>query len=219
MDKVPIRDRINPCLEDTDRFINKMTHILKADKEFFRLFDLKDLAQETKVKLKNNVPVRLLASVYCHVTREGMFKIHQIAREEKLVQNFLLKLDPQMENEFIFENDPMAEQLKISLITRDGFYLFMDCSELHKDIKLQVNKQFFFSGNILVIDKDVACLKLSCVTPAEGLDIDLYTKTRVLMDTLVRKNAHPFPAEAPRKEKIVEEVVEEKPAPAELEVL
>lgn len=196
-----------------------MTHILKADKDFFRLFDLKDLSQESKVKLKNNVPVRLLASVYCFVTREGMQKIHQVAREEQLLQNFLIKLDPQMENEFIFESNPMADSLKLSLITRDGYYLFMDCSELHKDIKLRVNKQFFFSGNILILDNDIACLKLQCITPAEGLDIDLYTKTRVLLDSLVRKG-HPFPSTdknnpngltdvTNRRERINEEIVVE----------
>lgn len=165
-----------------------MTHILKADKDCFKLMDLKDLADEFKVKQKNNVPVRLLASIHCFVTREGMYNINQIAREEQLNHHFTIKLDPQMAKEFIFENDRLSEALKISLITRDGYYLFMDCSELMKNIKLTVNKQCFFSGNILIIEQNIACLKLLCVTPAEGLDLDLFMKTRTLMDYMNKKS-------------------------------
>ena len=164
-----------------------MTHILKADKEFFRLLDLKELANDSKYKGKNNIPVRVLASVYCFITREGMYKISQIAREEKLSQAITLKLDGQMENEFIFENDPLSEQLKLSMITRDGFYMFMDCSELHKDLKLKINRQCFFSGNIIIIEHDIACLKLTCVTPAESLDINLYQNVRAIMETFEKK--------------------------------
>ena len=71
-----------------------MTHILKADKEYYRLFDIKDLANDTKIRMKNNVPVRLLGSVYCFLERDGLYNISKIAREEKLVSKFVFKLDP-----------------------------------------------------------------------------------------------------------------------------
>ena len=166
-----------------------MTHILKADKDHFRMVDLKELATDSKYKGKNNIPVRILARVFCFVTRDGMYKISQIAREEKLSQPLTLKLDTQMENEFIYESDPVADQLKISLITRDGYYMFMDCSELHKDMKLKINKQCFFSGNVIIIEHDIACLKLTCITPAEGLDINLYNNTRAILRTMDERRA------------------------------
>ena len=62
----------------------------------------------------------------------------------------------------------------------------MDCSELHKDLSLVINKQCFFSGYILVIEHDIACLKLNCITPAESLDLELYSKTRLIMDYVLK---------------------------------
>ena len=91
-----------------------------------------------------------------------------------------------MENYYRFERDPIGPQLKLSMITRDGFCLFMDCSELHKDLSLVINKQCFFSGYILVIEHDIACLKLNCITPAESLDLELYSKTRLIMDYVLK---------------------------------
>ena len=164
-----------------------MTHMLNINRDFFRFYDIKDLASDLKVKQKNNVAVRVLGSIHCFVTKDGMYKIHEIARDEHKVHNFTFKIDPQMEGEFNYENNPMADQLKICMITRDGFYMFMDTSELHKEVKLFVNKQCFFSGVVLVIEHDIACLKLQCVTPAEKLDIDLYNKTRMLMDYIIPK--------------------------------
>lgn len=178
-----------------------MTHILKADKEHYRFFDLKDLADDSKVRIKNNVPVRVLAKVFCFLTRDGMYKISRIARDDGLVRNFTVKRDLQMDSNFIFEKDPIGQQLKLSLITRDDYYMFMDCSELHKDANLFINKQCFFSGNILIIEHDIACLKLNCVTPAEELDIDLYTKTRLLMDHILK----PKPLEARNQAAATEE--------------
>ena len=169
-----------------------MTHILKADKEHYRFFDIRDLARDDLIKVKNNVPVRILGRVFCFLTREGMYRISQIAREEKLVSRFTLKLDPQMDNDYIREDDAIGQHLKLSLITFDGHYLFMDCSELHKDLNLTTKKQWFFSGNILIIEHEIACLKLSCITSADGLDIALYNKTRLLMNHVLK----PKPLEA-----------------------
>lgn len=174
-----------------------MTHILKADRSPFLFSSLKDLSSLSPGSLSQDLPLRLLASLFCHVTREGMYKISNIAREDKLSSGATFRIDPQMENEFILEGNPAGEQLRLAVVSKDGMYLFIDCSELNKEAKVKFNHQYFFSGHLTVVEHEIVILKLQCITSAEGLDIELFKKTLLVMQTVFKK---PQFALAPKQE-------------------
>jgi hypothetical protein len=102
-----------------------MTHILKATKPHFRFSDLKSLANPVSTLSKtSNIPLRFLASLFCSLTRDGMYAVHKIAQDEKLIKHVVFKADVQMEGFWIFgEADaaPGAEiiqELKFGKIKR-----------------------------------------------------------------------------------------------------
>jgi hypothetical protein len=76
--------------------------------------------------------------------------------------------------------------------------MFVDLGEVVRRDKVVTNRQYFFSGNLLEIEMGIIVLKVTCVTPADGLDLGLYVNTRMIMDYFLKKktsagenNAHP----------------------------
>ena len=66
--------------------------------------------------------------------------------------------------------------------------MFVDLGEviISRD-KLRTSRQYFFSGNLMEIELGIVCLKATCVTPADGLDLALYVNTRMVMDYFLKK--------------------------------
>lgn len=65
--------------------------------------------------------------------------------------------------------------------------MFVDLSEVICRDKIKTNQQYFFSGNLMEIELGIVCFKVSCVTPADGLDLSLYVNTRMVMDYFLKK--------------------------------
>lgn len=83
-----------------------MTHILKATKPHFRFSDLKSLSTPASTLGKtSNVPLRLLASLFCSITKDGMYAVHKIAQEEQLLKHVVFKADVQMEGFWVFPQE------------------------------------------------------------------------------------------------------------------
>lgn len=65
--------------------------------------------------------------------------------------------------------------------------MFVDLGEVICRDKIKTNQQYFFSGNLIEIELGIVCFKVSCVTPADGLDLSLYVNTRMVMDYFLKK--------------------------------
>ena|SRR3990167_5522903 len=102
-----------------------MTHILKATKEHFRFSDLKALSTpHTTLSKTSNIPIRVLGTLLCNITRDGMYAVHKIAQEEQLIKHVVFKCDTQMEGFWIYSGDsgasmgPIAQELKLGTLSK-----------------------------------------------------------------------------------------------------
>lgn len=74
--------------------------------------------------------------------------------------------------------------------------MFVDLSEVICRDKIKTNQQYFFSGNLMEIELGIVCFKVTCVTPADGLDLSLYVNTRMVMDYFLKKKPQAADAQA-----------------------
>ena len=159
---------------------------LEVNKIPYKEVELSELKSPEYQKMEK-IPVRVLGKLRAFLTISNLYKTYEIITQEKIMYGVVFLDDEQYDKYLTFYKDPMANQLRMGMITDGTNHLFVNIQYLPSDINFSPVSLFHFFGYIEKIEKGIPCLEVKGVTRADGINLDLRKQVRLLIDSLITK--------------------------------